>query len=50
MIRLQTPSVCGVHTLSRINQDNIPKDGLCYLSQLLEEMMPEWEIARKMEQ
>lgn len=34
--------------ISLINQDNMPKDGLCYLSQLLEDMMPEWEVARRM--
>lgn len=37
-----------VYLISLVDQTNAPADGLCYLPQLLGDMMPEWEVARKM--
>lgn len=37
-----------VYLISLVDQNNTPTDGLCYLPQLLGDMMPEWEIARRM--
>jgi hypothetical protein len=36
------------HVFGIINQNNMPNDGFIYLAQLLGELQPPWEVARKM--
>ena len=36
------------YLISLVNQENAPTDGLIYTPKLLEGLMPEWEVARRM--
>jgi hypothetical protein len=36
------------HVFSIIDQNNMPNGGFIYLAQLLDELQPPWEVARKM--
>ena len=36
------------YLLGLVNQGNCPENGFLYLPQLLGDMMPQWETARKM--
>lgn len=37
-----------IYLIGLIDADNCPADGLCYLTQLMGDMMPAWETARRM--